>query len=202
MLSANPPALSPDFEDPINVAHQLLDNLDSRLDASLIRSIQDHMQRTQAVRTELVDDARVTLKALSRRLEADKEVLTNPRRQLDVAQHADRMTDLDRERFTVTREMKEADETIEALEDQLDGLEKEVEMLEREELEEALLPPTKESLSLQVFRGLGIEMQKDEAGNYVRCKVRRYQSQDIHIQEFADKFSRFFYANLLWDACL
>ncbi|KAI8912238.1 Spc24 subunit of Ndc80-domain-containing protein [Powellomyces hirtus] len=195
-------SMSKDFKDPLEMADHLLEGMNAAQDAALIRSITDLAQRTEDVRAEVVDDARATLKALARQLQVAKEAANNPKRQVDVNQHAERMIALDREKYTVAKEMADMEDSIESLESQLDQLDREMRELEREEEVEAQLPPTKEQLTLSIFHGLGIEMQKDENGNYVRCKVRRYASQDIHIQDFADKYSRYFYANLLWDACI
>jgi kinetochore protein Spc24 len=53
-------------------------------------------------------------------------------------------------------------------------------------------------LKLKVYRSLGIDIEADNAGNYNKAVVRNAQKGDVHVVNIDPKFSRFFYANYLW----
>ncbi|KND03755.1 uncharacterized protein SPPG_01210 [Spizellomyces punctatus DAOM BR117] len=201
MLSANSQQMSQAFHEPRALAYTLMEGMNPSQDAALIRSIDDMMRKTEDERTKVAEDARATLKALSRQLQLAKENAERPKRELEVHQHADRMVTLDREKYTVARNIADIDATIESLECQLSQLQNELVVLEREERTEAEMPPTEQRLKLELFRSLGIELQRSDAGEFTKCKVRCYPRHDIQILEFEDKFSRYFYANMLWDMC-
>jgi len=54
------------------------------------------------------------------------------------------------------------------------------------------------SLKLKVYRGLGIDIEKDESGEYNKVVIRNGRKGDVHIVNLDGKFSRFFYANYFW----
>lgn len=53
------------------------------------------------------------------------------------------------------------------------------------------------SLKLKVYRGLGIELERDN-GEYSKAVIRNSRKGDVNIVNLDNKFSRFFYANYLW----
>ncbi|TPX68602.1 hypothetical protein SpCBS45565_g03004 [Spizellomyces sp. 'palustris'] len=163
MLSANSQQMSQAFHEPRALAYTLMEGMNPSQDAALIRSIDDMMRKTEDERTKVAEDARATLKALSRQLQLAKENAERPKRELE--------------------------------------LQNELAVLEREERTEAEMPPTEQRLKLELFRSLGIELQRSDVGEFTKCKVRCYPRHDIQILEFEDKFSRYFYANMLWDMC-
>jgi len=55
------------------------------------------------------------------------------------------------------------------------------------------------SLKLKVYRGLGIEVERDPSnGEYTKAVVRNARKGDVHVVNMDSKFSRFFYANYFW----
>lgn len=54
------------------------------------------------------------------------------------------------------------------------------------------------SLKLKVFRGLGIDIERDADGEYSKAIIRNGRKGDVHIVNMEHKFSRFFYANYFW----
>jgi kinetochore protein Spc24 len=54
------------------------------------------------------------------------------------------------------------------------------------------------SLKLKVYRGLGIDLERDESGEYNKAVVRNGRKGDVHVVHMETKFSRFFYANYFW----
>ena len=53
------------------------------------------------------------------------------------------------------------------------------------------------SLKLKVYRGLGIELER-QGGEYTKAVVRNGKKGDMHVVNMDNKFSRFFYANYFW----
>ena len=66
-------------------------------------------------------------------------------------------------------------------------------------------------LRLKVYRGLGIDLVEDGSGGYTKAVVRMFvlrvqliwvgnaKKKDVHVVNIESKYSRFFYANYLWD---
>lgn len=54
------------------------------------------------------------------------------------------------------------------------------------------------SLKLKVYRGLGIDIERDEDGEYSKAIIRNSRKGDVNIVNIDSKFSRFFYANYFW----
>ena len=54
------------------------------------------------------------------------------------------------------------------------------------------------SLRLKIYRSLGVDIEPDNAGNFNRAVVRNSRKGDVHVVNIDPKFSRFFYANYLW----
>lgn len=54
------------------------------------------------------------------------------------------------------------------------------------------------SLRLKIYRSLGIDVEPDEAGNYNKAIIRNTKKGDVHVVNIDRKFSKFFYANYLW----
>ncbi len=54
-------------------------------------------------------------------------------------------------------------------------------------------------LRLQVYRSLGIEIERDgKEGDFNKAVVRNDRKGDVHVVNIDRKFSRFFYANYFW----
>jgi kinetochore protein Spc24 len=53
-------------------------------------------------------------------------------------------------------------------------------------------------LRLKIYRCLGIDAERDEAGNYSKAVIRNNSKGDVHVVSIDPKFSKFFYANFFW----
>lgn len=83
------------------------------------------------------------------------------------------MMELDREKFALAKEIQEADQKIHELheekariDDDIAKVEEEMEKLEGETKDET-------ALKLKIYRGLGVELVKDEEGNYTKAVLRK-----------------------------
>lgn len=54
------------------------------------------------------------------------------------------------------------------------------------------------SLTLKVYRSLGVDVDRDEKGQYSKAIIRNGNKGDVHVINMDEKFSRFFYANYFW----
>lgn len=55
-------------------------------------------------------------------------------------------------------------------------------------------------LKLKVYRSLGMECEREsENAEYTKAVVRNSRRGDVHVINIDNKFSKFFYANYLWD---
>lgn len=55
------------------------------------------------------------------------------------------------------------------------------------------------SLKLKVYRGLGIDLERGESGEYEKAIVRSGRRGDVNVVNIDGKFSRFFYAGYFWN---
>jgi kinetochore protein Spc24 len=55
------------------------------------------------------------------------------------------------------------------------------------------------TLKLKIYRGMGIDIEKDkESGEYNKAIIHNEKKGDVNIVNLDNKFSRYFYANYLW----
>lgn len=54
------------------------------------------------------------------------------------------------------------------------------------------------SLKLKVYRGMGIDIERDADGDYSKAIIRNGRKGDVHVVNMDGKFSKFFYANYFW----
>ncbi|KAI9013157.1 Spc24 subunit of Ndc80-domain-containing protein [Gaertneriomyces semiglobifer] len=187
------------FEEARSMAQDLIENLDPAHEVEQIRGIHKMMKRSADARSKQVDSIQGTLKALSRTLQTAQISTASPKYSLDLQQFSDRMIALDREKYSISRNIAEVDDSVEGLEAQLRNLQREEKELEQEEIEEEEKELSATCLKLQIYKELGITLQRDDTGQIKGCKVLCYPKRDIQFIDFEDKFSRFYYANFLWD---
>lgn len=54
------------------------------------------------------------------------------------------------------------------------------------------------SLKLRVYRGMGVDIERDTEGEYSKAVIRNGRKGDVHVVNMDGKFSKFFYANYFW----
>ncbi|KAJ3054237.1 kinetochore-associated Ndc80 complex subunit spc24 [Rhizophlyctis rosea] len=193
--------ISPSLEDPLSLARQLTENLNGPQEAARIHQIRDYLSQIQSTRAKELNDSQNLLKSLSRQLEIAKENAERPARELNATQHVQRISALGTERSSVTKELAAGEATIEVLEEELRRLEEERDSILKEHEKEANMPPDEQILKLQIYKSLDIDFQKDETGKFTKATVRSAKDKDIHTYDLSPNYSRFFYANILWDLC-
>ncbi|KAG7135856.1 kinetochore protein SPC24 like [Verticillium longisporum] len=130
------------------------------------------------------------------------------------AAHASEIASLDTQKFRTAKAASDAEVEAERLAAQAADLAARLQELEvqgvdgaadeearrrraRDPLEDEVL------LRLSVYRGLGIEIERDEKEGgggevFSRAVVRNDRKGDVHVVNMDKKFSKFFYANYFW----
>ncbi|KAI9090802.1 hypothetical protein DFS34DRAFT_653862 [Phlyctochytrium arcticum] len=199
------PQMSARFREPRDMLHMMMDGLSSGQHVTTVRKIDDLLHETDDLRSKQVDETQDMLRGnwifLLRKFQEAKQVADTPRR--DAKQHTEYILGLDQQRNSCVDEISHMEESIESLEAQLSQLQRESQALAEEEHQMDDQPPSLENLKLSIFKMLNMDLQKDADGNFVRSKIACYPKNDIQYVDFEDnKFSRFYYANVMWDVSL
>jgi len=117
--------------------------------------------------------------------------------------HASEIATLDTQKFRIAKSASDLEIESERLSSQLADLQARLQELELQGVEggdnaRRGLVDDEISLKLKVYRGLGIEIERDEDGEYSKAIVRNEKKGDVHVVNMDSKFSRFFYANYFW----
>lgn len=119
------------------------------------------------------------------------------------AAHASEIATLDTQKFRIAKSASDIEIESERLSSQLADLQARLQELEVQGVEggdnaRRGLVDDEISLKLKVYRGLGIEIERDDDGEYTKAVVRSGRKGDVHVVNMDNKFSRFFYANYFW----
>jgi kinetochore protein Spc24 len=119
------------------------------------------------------------------------------------AAHASEIATLDTQKFRIAKSASDIEIESERLSSQLADLQARLQELELQGVEggdnaRRGLVEDEISLKLKVYRGLGIEIERDDDGEYTKAVVRSGRKGDVHVVNMDNKFSRFFYANYFW----
>ena len=119
--------------------------------------------------------------------------------------HASEIATLDTQKFRIAKTANDLEIESERLSSQLADLQSRLQELEQQGVEggdnvKRGLVDDEIGLKLKVYRGLGIDIERDsEGGEYNKAIVRNGKEGDVHIVNMDGKFSRFFYANYFWN---
>lgn len=117
--------------------------------------------------------------------------------------HSSNIAELDTQKFRIAKSVNDLEIECERLSSQLADLQARLQDLEIQGIDggdktRKELVDDEITLKLKVYRGLGIEILKDVEGDFSRAVIRNESKGDVYIVNLDNKFSRFFYANLLW----
>lgn len=117
--------------------------------------------------------------------------------------HASEIANLDTQKFRIAKAASDLEIESERLSSQLADLQGRLQELELQGVDggdnaRRGLVDDEISLKLKVYRGLGVEIERDEDGEYSKAVVRNGRKGDVHVVNMDNKFSRFFYANYFW----
>jgi kinetochore protein Spc24, fungi type len=158
----------------------------------------------------ITEQALLTMRAtaeLSRTLNTMQSQHSEITSQHSSAAHASEIARLDTQKFRIAKAASDLEVETERLQAQAANLAAKLQELElqgvdgmssgvaggRDPVEDEVL------LRLKVYRGLGIEIERDEKdGDFNKAVVRNDRKGDVHVVNIDRKFSRFFYANYFW----
>lgn len=171
-------------------------------DQQAISRINETVEATREARQSRRDESRAVLRALSRNLQLARDASDAERRARAALDHTNVMLERDREKFALAKSLNEIEASAASLELQLEEAQSELAALEATRPSEAALQSSHleentNILKLKCYRSLGIELAQDEAGNFDRAIVRN--GKDVHVVNIESKYSKFFYANYLWN---
>lgn len=91
------------------------------------------------------------------------------------AEHGQNMLRLDREKFSLAKNINELESSSHHLEGQLARLREELESIDGEDAMQTAMMQAEDGtlLKLKVYRSLGIEIQEDGAGGYNKAVIRK-----------------------------
>lgn len=137
--------------------------------------INESLSSIADMRTKTLDDSRNLLRALSRRMEIAKQSMEASVVAAAKAEHGQNMLRLDREKFSLAKNINELESSSHHLEGQLARLKEELESVDGEDAMQTAMMEAEDGtlLKLKVFRSLGIEIQEDGAGGYNKAVIRK-----------------------------
>lgn len=189
------------MEEPRLLISQTLANIQSASDLYTIHKISNASRHISETRQKQRQDTRQTLRSLSRQLELAKANAERPAGAQDEFQHSNTMVELDREKFSLAKNINELEQSVASLDAQLARLKEEWNKGEEEQVEDEF-PVDQTVLKLKICRSLGFDLVEDEAGIFTKAIIRKlhflgrvYANQQARIDQ---KMS----AHLSWTASI
>lgn len=191
-------------EDPATLIHHTLTNFNIAPDKSALARVNDSLGTLEQSRNLRIRDAETALRKLSRSLATlssqHKEIVSGH----DSGRHASEIVELDTRKFRVAKQAQELEVESERLEGELENLKARLAELEDQGVEgDQMTRRSREAddptiLRLWLYQSLGIDLEQDAAGNYNKATIRNTKVGDVHVLNIDPKFSKFFYADYLW----
>ncbi|KAH9221357.1 Spc24 subunit of Ndc80-domain-containing protein [Leptodontidium sp. 2 PMI_412] len=190
-------------EDPTTLIRHTVENFNIQPDKHAVARVNESLSTLQQARDLRVREAESALKKLSRTLTTlnnhHQETLSS---HSSVA-HASEIATLDTQKFRIAKSASDIEIESERLSSQLADLQARLQELELQGVDggdnvRRGLIDDETSLKLKVYRELGIDIERDEDGEYSKAIIRNSRKGDVNIVSIDSKFSRFFYANYFW----
>lgn len=178
-------------------------------DKLAVARVAESLSTLQQARDLRLREAEGALRKLSRQLGTMQGHHTELTAAHSSAEHASEIARLDTHKFRIAKAASDLEMETERLQTQAADLAARLQELELQgvdggspgsgpvvgmgAVEDEVL------LRLKVYRGLGIEIERDgKDGEFSRAVVRNDRKGDVHVVNIDRKFSRFFYANYFW----
>ncbi|CAD6501251.1 BgTH12-01503 [Blumeria graminis f. sp. triticale] len=191
-------------EDPATLIQHTVGNFNIQPDKLAISRIHESLSTLQQARDLRIRESQSALNKLSRTLTTLKNNYSETVSSHSVAAHASEIAALDSQKFRCAKAASDLEIECERLTSQLTDQQIRLQDLERQGVEgehiRRDLIQDEITLKLKVYRGLGIEIDHDSDSGHIKAVIRNVRKGDVHIVNLDQKFSRFFYANLLWQS--
>ncbi|KAL8346783.1 hypothetical protein RB598_000597 [Gaeumannomyces tritici] len=199
-------------EDPALLIRATVNNFNIQPDKAAITRVGGALSMLQEARQLRLREAETSLKKLSRQLNTLQSQHTELTSQHSSAAHASEMARLDTQKFRTAKTASDLEVETERLSSQAADLAARLQELELQgvEGEASATDPVEDEvlLRLKVYRGLGIELEREggggggsegaDGGEWTRAVIRNDRKGDVHVVNMDKKFTRFFYANYFW----
>ncbi|KAF2154071.1 Spc24-domain-containing protein [Myriangium duriaei CBS 260.36] len=190
-------------EDPADLLRATTANFQTHEDIACLSRISTSVSTLRSARTLRLDTHRASSASLTRRLASAQAAHADSLASHDASGHAAEILRLDAQKFRAAKAVSEVRGDCERKEGEVRGLERTVEGLEREGVEggDDGSDSEEDVLRLRVYRGLGIEAEADENGEFRRAVVRNRAKGDVSVVSLEKGRDRMFYAGHFW-GCL
>ncbi|KAL5117790.1 putative kinetochore protein spc24 [Pleosporales sp. CAS-2024a] len=188
-------------EDPAALIAQCTSHFKIGNDKDSLLRISDSLSTLSTFRTQHLQSLSHTLAALSRTHQTLSASHTHMLAQHNAVSHASDILRLDTEKFKIAKQASDLEIEGERLQLELARLASVSAELDDEGVEGAAVDKPRDDatvLKLRLYRGLGVDVEMDEAGEYRKAVVRNGKKGDVHVVQIDPKFSRHFYTNYFW----
>ncbi|KAJ3192237.1 kinetochore-associated Ndc80 complex subunit spc24 [Irineochytrium annulatum] len=188
-------------ESPETYLPTILAHLDPTDDVRVLGSIRANIRSAEELRARQCQDGLELLKKLGRDCDAAKRSAHRPNRAIEAEEHQRRMAALDNDKYSKAKGIRGLEEELERLEARRRELASELAKVAEQEKKYDEMPPPDDAVKLTIYKNLGIHLITDDNDKVVECRVHSQFKNDVETLQVNDKFSRFFYANSLWEMC-
>ncbi|KAF8859097.1 Spc24-domain-containing protein [Acephala macrosclerotiorum] len=190
-------------EDPATLIHHTIGNFNIQPDKLAVARINESLSTLQQARELRVREAESALKKLSRTLATLNNHHLETLSSHSSTAHASEIATLDTQKFRIAKTANDLEIESERLSSQLADLQARLQELEMQGVEggdnaRRGLVEDEITLKLKVYRGLGIDIEKDKSGEYSKAIIHNEKKGDVNVVSLDNKFSRYFYANYFW----
>ncbi|KAH8155342.1 uncharacterized protein LAJ45_00352 [Morchella importuna] len=188
-------------EEPHSLISHCIENFNISGDMECLAKCKSDLSKVADKRGKILDDSRNTLRALARKMDIAKQSMEASVAAASKKEHGAKMIKLDREKFSLAKNINELESSSHHLESQLARLKEELEQVDGEDAMANAMMEAEDGtlLKLKVYRSLGIDIQEDGAGGYNKAVIRNSAKGDVHVVNIEKKFSQYFYANYFWN---
>jgi kinetochore protein Spc24 len=171
-----------------------IENFNISGDMESLAKCKGDLSKVADMRGKILDDSRNTLRALARKMDIAKQSMEASVSAASKKEHGAKMIQLDREKFSLAKNINELESSSHHLESQLARLKEELEQVDGEDAMANAMMEAEDGtlyvvlygvilvsfngsgnrLKLKVYRSLGIDIQEDGAGGYNKAVIRKF----------------------------
>ncbi|KAI9141388.1 Spc24 subunit of Ndc80-domain-containing protein [Paraphysoderma sedebokerense] len=188
------------LDEPRQLVQQTIATLSPAADIEVIHNIGDIAAGTEEIRAKQREELRDILRSLSRKLEVAKTNASRPEKQPNETLHAEKMVELDKEKFLLKRDIADLEETKEYpfFKSHLEVLKMELSSVDEQLKQE--LPVDSNVVLLRLYRALGVTLYPDQQGQSQKAVIRSQNNNDAAVIQLNDnKYSPFYTTNFIWE---
>ncbi|PNS16854.1 hypothetical protein CAC42_4818 [Sphaceloma murrayae] len=188
-------------EDPVTLIRQTTLNFHTHSDLSSLSRIGSSLSTLRSARSLRLDTQKQKVSTLSRQLRSAQQSHNDALDNHDASGHAQEVLRLDTEKFRIAKGVSEVRSECERREGEMRGLRRALDSLEEgaggrrgrgDEVDDETV------LKLRIYRGLGVEAEQDDAGDFRKAVVRNRVRGDVNVVNVESGVGRGFYVSHIW----